>query len=587
MKWYVNQKIASKLIIGFLIVAFIAAVVGGVGFANLFLMAKADKLLYEENAAGLEFSGSAAEYFQRIRFNTLRVTVSESASDRNASIDNINRYMEDAEFYLKEYEDGIISQTDREIFDNLKPLWEQFKTYTSNVVGLAEQGKAGEAQALIFGNMAPIADGVRDAFDQMAEYNSEAAYDRSTSNTALFKTAAIIMAIAIAAALTISILLGLFIARIIGRPVQNLSDIADKLAVGDINVVVDSDTNDEIGDLMRSFARMIENTKEQAFTAEKIAGGDLTASVNIKSDKDLLGQMLQELVQRTNEVLLNIREASEQVATGSEQISDTSMNLSQGATEQASSIEELSASIAEISKQVNKSVENAQNAREQSLQTGLEVEESNKQMQELIIAINDINEKSMEIGKIIKTIDDIAFQTNILALNAAVEAARAGQHGKGFAVVADEVRNLAGKSAEAAKDTTILIEETVSAVEKGTSFANVTAKTMEKVVSNTEKVTHLVDEIAVASNEQATAVIQINSGVEQISTVVQNNAATAEESAATAEELAGQAQMLNEQILLFKLADNISPQISLKNHEQHSYLPESPNIANALQAGKY
>lgn len=260
-----------------------------------------------------------------------------------------------------------------------------------------------------------------------------------------------------------------------------------------------------------------------------------------------------EIVKVLNSTLLKISQSVEQVYSGAEQVANGAQALSQGATEQASSIEELSASITEVTEQIRKNANNAKSAHDKANFAERELLSSNAQMDEMMKAMEQISFKSSEISKIIKIIDDIAFQTNILALNTAVEAARAGSAGKGFAVVADEVRNLAGKSAEAAKNTTLLIEETINAVENGSQITSKTVTSLDNSAKATKDAVALINEITQASQEQASAIIQINQGIEQISSVVQTNASIAEESAAASEELSGQANILQEHVSIFKL----------------------------------
>lgn len=263
------------------------------------------------------------------------------------------------------------------------------------------------------------------------------------------------------------------------------------------------------------------------------------------------------IADKLNDTMQQINQSSTQVASGSQQVASGSQALSQGATEQASSVQELASTINEISNRIKQNADNAQNANEKAGSISTEMNVSNEKMHQMIQAMEDITSCSNEIGKIIKTIEDIAFQTNILALNAAVEAARAGTAGKGFAVVADEVRNLASKSADASKDTSALIENSLKAVENGTRIADETAKSLYQAVNDVNEMAGIIGQISQASIAQADSIAQITIGVDQISSVVQTNSATAQESAAASEELSSQSQLMKNLVGRFKLKNNV------------------------------
>ncbi|HCT64184.1 MAG TPA: methyl-accepting chemotaxis protein [Lachnospiraceae bacterium] len=364
--------------------------------------------------------------------------------------------------------------------------------------------------------------------------------------------------------LLLAFVITLFISTGIAKPIQKVTEAAQQIAEGNFDVEFSVQSKDEVGRLAKAFNLTIERLVNYQGYIDEISDALQNVSegnLKVELHREYVGQFeklkkhMQELLSNLNSTLMQINQSADQVDSGAGQVANGAQALSQGATEQASSIEELSASITEITEQIRKNAENAKSVHDKANFAEREMFSSNDQMREMMIAMEQINFKSSEISKIIKIIDDIAFQTNILALNAAVEAARAGVAGKGFAVVADEVRNLAGKSAEAAKQTTILIEETISAVENGSQITSKTATSLDKSANATKEVVALIDDIAKASQEQATAIIQINQGIEQISAVVQTNAATAEESAAASEELSGQANILQELIAKFELVE--------------------------------
>jgi len=280
---------------------------------------------------------------------------------------------------------------------------------------------------------------------------------------------------------------------------------------------------------------------------------DVEISQDFRGDFSAIKDSLNYIITSWNETMSGINMASDQVANGSGQVARSSQFLAQGAAEQSSAIEQLTASITQIAAQTNQNAANANQANDLALTARDNAIKGNEEMKNMLEAMEAINESSNNISKIIKVIDEIAFQTNILALNAAVEAARAGQHGKGFAVVAEEVRNLAARSASAARETTDMIEGSIKKTEAGTRIANETAEALGKIVEGVTRMAALVGDIAVASNDQATGISQIDKGVEQISQVVQTNAATAEESASAAEELSSQAVLMKDEVGKFTL----------------------------------
>jgi methyl-accepting chemotaxis protein len=286
-----------------------------------------------------------------------------------------------------------------------------------------------------------------------------------------------------------------------------------------------------------------------------MAQGDMTAKISQDYIGDFIPikQALLKISDSLNETLSAIQVSARQVDGGAQQVSAGAQALAQGATEQASSVEELAASGSEVAEKVRQNAQHVNQVTEYIRETKEKVEEGTGQMSRMLESMQSINASSNEIGKIIKVIDDIAFQTNILALNAAVEAARAGSAGKGFAVVADEVRNLAGKSANAAKQTTALIESSVKSVKDGSEIADVTARGLDEIAKKVQLVGETIQKIDQASSEQAVAIEQITRGVEQVSTVVQTNSATAEQSSAASEELSAQSDMLNSLIGKFRL----------------------------------
>ena len=352
-----------------------------------------------------------------------------------------------------------------------------------------------------------------------------------------------------------------FIALSITRPLKRLDAAVSQLADGELDVVVETRGRDEVSELGGNVARIVERLKEYIDYIDEVSAvllqigqGNLSFSLQqaYVGEFSKIKDALLNIQGTLTETMTSIAQSAEQVNAGAEQIASGAQALAQGATEQASSVQELSSAVQELSSQATDEAGKAVEAGEFLAKIRGEVEKSNEQMELMRKAMQDISVQSSAIRSIIKTIDDIAFQTNILALNAAVEAARAGSAGKGFAVVADEVRNLAGKSAEAAKKTNELIENSVHAVKHGEELTQITADSLSVVADGTNQIVNTIHDVAEAYRLQAHRLTEIASGVDQISSVVQTNSATAEESAAASEELSGQAAMMREQVAHFR-----------------------------------
>ena len=358
--------------------------------------------------------------------------------------------------------------------------------------------------------------------------------------------------------------------KTVAKPLHDISETCGKFAEGDLKVSIDYRGNGDVGHLAESLNYVFRQLQivvgEIAGTLTKLSNRDF-ATVEVrdyKNDFKPVSDSFGKIVDQLNHTFTLFQSSAQQVDAGAKQVSDGAQELAQGSTEQASSSEELSASIQEIAQKAQETAGHVTKVTEYLNTTAQNVEDGNEQMKRMLGAMDEISASSDEISKIIKVIDGIAFQTNILALNAAVEAARAGEAGKGFAVVADEVRSLAGKSAEAAKQTAELIETAINKIRDGKALADGTAGTLGTVTEKIEKLDATVQEIDKASSAQTAAIEQITQGVEQISSVIQTNSATAEQSAAASEELSGQAQTLTTELLRYKVKALDKPALTQK-----------------------
>ena len=358
---------------------------------------------------------------------------------------------------------------------------------------------------------------------------------------------------------------GAYIKRTVTKPLGRLTALAETLEQGNLGLSMGQDimddihSDDEIGVLAQSFDKTISRLKnyigEISSTLESVASGDLTLQITQEyvGDFAVIRTSLNNILENLNKTMSQIVSSSECVSGGASQMSSASQGLSQGAVDQTDAVKGLVQTMEEVADRIRQTADNAGHAQKQAGDVGRHLAESNQKMEEMTAAMEKINNSSKEIGKIIKAIEDIAFQTNILALNASVEAARAGAAGKGFAVVSEEVRDLAGKTAEASKSTAALIERSITAVEEGNRIAAATAKQLEGAVSEAQRIVGTINNLAADARTQADAMGQVEAQISQISSVTQVNSATAQESSATSQELSAQAGLLRELVKTFHL----------------------------------
>ena len=555
-----NLKIRTKLLATFMLV--IILFIGTVAIAIYGLQANANKYseFYNVEYKVTNNIMSMRRGLQIIVKDLAFITIESDESKKESYQDELQTELtalEENAYWLFENFTG-----DSQLLDSFSDSIQKAMELQENVITTSETDNL-EAQRILLEEYQPLVQEAVNTLIQISAVEEKTAEDNFLSTVdmqELLVAAQIGMAVV---ALIITILLSTYLTRSITKPLRQLETAADKIVNGNFDISVTYESKDELGSLTKSFKNMTFILETVISDASRLLSemADGNFDVRTNAEERYVGSLqslllsIRKLNKDLSITLGQINQSADQVASGSGQVSNGAQALAQGATEQAASVEELASTITNISYQVKSTADNAMEARSKSNTAGGEAEICNNQMHDMMDAMEEIARSSNEISKIIKTIEDIAFQTNILALNAAVEAARAGEAGKGFAVVAEEVRSLASKSSVASKNTAELIESSVNAVTRGTKLANSTAESLVQVVNHVRSASTKVDEIANAAEEQAGAIEQVTLGVDQISSVVQTNSAPAEESAAASQELSEQASTLKSLVAKFKLRE--------------------------------
>jgi len=598
-----NLKVSVKLITSFLIIAVLTAIVGVVGIYGMLQINTSFDEMYELQTVPMPELGKAIEMLQRQRAGMREMIIGAAVSDNEmieSARKNAEGYNETMQAALDSYYLTIRAPEALRLFDEARKLYEeQFRVGFMRIYSEAESGTSADELYLILREYTEATNKIVENFDICFSMKIDVAANAAQSASDVADILLYIIIAVLVIALAGAVFLALYISGLISKPLVVLASFMKKAGTtGNIQMTPDEENKlntlsvgkDEIAQTIADSTVFIKHVNYVANELKTIASGDLTTDVKLLSDDDTMGISLTNMIDNLNNMFNGIQTSTGQVSTGAKQVADGAQSLAQGSTEQASSIQELSSSITEIA---NKTKENAEIAgRTSTLSETIKQNalKGSAQMDDMISAVKEINDASQSISMIIKTIDDIAFQTNILALNAAVEAARAGQHGKGFAVVAEEVRNLASKSAEAAKDTGDMIQNSMEKAELGSQIAGGTAESLKEIVSGISESSELITEIAKASEEQSLGISQINIGIDQVAQVVQQNSATAEQSAAASEEMSSQSTMLEELISQFKLKSINNSVNAFLPPSQSNYLPPSEvnkNYPDEMASGEF
>lgn len=588
-----QMKIGKKLLIVFLCITIAVGLIGAVSTGCMYHIehnyrATIDNYGFAQGNIGLLISE-----INDAQISAQDVIMQDSNTNAvNVGLDELSQTSDTIKNLLDRIKPTLSSSEEKAQFEIIEQTWPQWLEELNNAANAgksADNQKNDTAVRMMNNKVKPLDQQMDDAANTLMSLKITNGHIITQQMSRISSVVLFGVALFIVGMIVVSILIGVRVGRSILLPITEIEEASEQLAQGNLNFEIEYRSKNELGQLADSMRKTVATLKHYIsdieYTLGQLAQGNLTINTkaDFKGDFIAVKQSIDLIIEQQNKAVLQLKHSSQQVASGSGQVSAGSQALAQGTAEQASSVEELATTINLISDQVNNTAENANRAGHQMNETSSEVDVCNRQMRQMVQAMQEISQSSDEIGKIIKTIEDIAFQTNILALNAAVEAARAGAAGKGFAVVADEVRNLASKSAEAAKNTTQLIGDSIKAVDNGTEIVDNTAKSLTNVIAGTQDVDELVNKIADAANQQADAITQVTQGVDQISGVVQTNSASAEQSAAAAEELSTHAQLLKDLVSQYKL-DEDSDDVSVLSSNETNQENDKENNKYELSA---
>lgn len=556
-----NMKVQPRLILSFVVVVIIASISGLIG---MFLMLKADadysKALIENGFSQGEI-GSFNTYINKGGAIVRDIIMLTDDADIKASVAELEQLQTNTTDALNQVKENCQTPEEQKFIATIDEKLPEYRTLRDEVISLGNANLNDEALDMFHTKAQPVLNEIMAAAEGLADLNVTLGTEASASLTSQSKMATLGIIIVIIVSMVISILFATYTAKSFAGPIGQVQQASLMLAEGNLNIQLDINTKDEIGQMADAFREATTMLKDYVAEINRelgaVALGNFNISSNVifKGDFKQIGEDLDKIIQSLSDTLRNINDGADQVALGAIQMSESAQSLAEGATEQAGAVEELTATIENVTEVAQTSAKNSNAAFEQAKVFEIEAESGSQEMENLAQAMERISSTSKQIENIIAEIEDIASQTNLLSLNASIEAARAGEAGKGFAVVADQIGKLASDSAKSAVNTKQLIGTSLAEIENGNQITKRTAEALERVIGGIKQLAQSSQEISEMSATQAGTMRQVNQGVEQISSVVQSNSAAAQETSATSEELSAQSENLKALVEQFRLKD--------------------------------